>query len=171
MPTHVALLRAINVGGTGKLPMAELRSLCERVGFTNVRTYIQSGNVVFTSRGSAARAKDTLEEVLEKRLGKPHAAILRSLAELEAIEVTNPFPNAEPNRLLVVFLDSAPPKDAVKGWSVPGPESLALKGRELFIHFPNGVGQSKLKIPFADVGTGRNLNTVRALLEIARGSG
>ena len=76
MPTHIALLRAINVGGTGKLPMTELRALCEELGFANVRTYIQSGNVVFESRLSQARAKAALEAALEARMGRGHAALL-----------------------------------------------------------------------------------------------
>lgn len=167
MPTHIALLRAINVGGTGKLPMVELRALCETLGFTNVRTYIQSGNVVFESKLAAARTKAALEDALEARLGKRHAALLRSPAELESIESRNPFPEADPNRLLVVFLDAPPPRGALDKVKIPGRERLNLDGRELFIHFPDGMGQSKLKVPLADVGTGRNLNTIRALLRLA----
>ena len=167
MPTHIALLRAINVGGTGKLPMADLRALCGDLGFANVRTYIQSGNVVFESRLAAARAKAALEGALEARLGRRHAVLLRSVAELEGVERRNPFPAADPKRLLVVFLDAPPPRGALDGWKIPGREQLRLDGRELFIHFPDGMGTSKLKVPFADVGTGRNLNTVRALLALA----
>lgn len=167
MPRHIALLRAINVGGTGKLPMAELRALCEALGFTNVRTYIQSGNVVFDSRLSAARAKRALEDALEQRLGKRHAALLRTADELAAIEARNPFPDADPKRVLVVFVDEPPPRAALTGVKIPGREQLHLDGRELFIHFPDGMGTSKLKVPLANEGTGRNLNTVRALLELA----
>ncbi|WKW12727.1 DUF1697 domain-containing protein [Pseudogemmatithrix spongiicola] len=167
MPTHIALLRAINVGGTGKLPMAELRALCESIGFTNVRTYIQSGNVVFESRLCAVRARRALEDALERRLGKRHAALLRSVDELVEVETRNPFRDADPKRVLVVFLDDAPPRTVMKGVKIPGREQLHLDGRELFIHFPDGMGTSKLKVPLADQGTGRNLNTVRALLELA----
>ncbi len=167
MPTHIALLRAINVGGTGKLPMAELRRLCESLGFAKVRTYIQSGNVVFDTRLSAARAKATLEAALEARLGRRHAAIVRSPAQLADVERDNPFRDADPARVLVVFLDAPPLHDAVKGWRIPGREQLHLAGRELFIHFAEGMGRSKLKVPFADIGTARNLNTIRAILELA----
>lgn len=167
MPTHIALLRAINVGGTGKLPMTELRALCEGLGFANVRTYIQSGNVVFESRLSPKRAKAELEGALEARLGKRHAAVLRSAEELAAVESRNPFPEAEPKQLLVVFLDAPPPRDALAAVKIPGRERLHLDGRELFIHFPDGMGRSKLKVPFTGEGTGRNLNTVRALLRLA----
>jgi uncharacterized protein (DUF1697 family) len=79
----------------------------------------------------------------------------------------NPFPEAEPNRLMIIFLDDAPPRSAIADVKVPGRERLHLDGRELFIHFPDGMGSSKLRVPFAAVGTGRNLNTVRKLIEMA----
>ena len=168
--TLIALLRAINVGGTGKLPMADLRALCEKAGFTNVRTYIASGNVVLDSKRSPAAAKTTLETALAKRLGKPCQVLIRSAHELAAAIAANPFPDAEPNRLLILFLDVPPPAGALDKVKIPGREKLKVVGRELFIHFPEGQGQSKLRIPLLDVGTGRNLNTVRALLAMARDS-
>jgi len=150
--------------------MADLRELCEKLGFANVRTYIQSGNVVFTAKGTTAAVKRTLEDALEKRLKKRHLAMVRSLAELEAIDKANPYQKAEGNRVYVLFLDDAPPKDSIDGWKTPGGEQLTLRGRELFMHFPNGMGQSKLKIPFANLGTARNFNTIRALIEMAKSS-
>jgi uncharacterized protein (DUF1697 family) len=166
--TLVALLRAINVTGTGVLKMEDLRTICSRLGFTDPRTYIASGNVVLGSKVSPAAAKAKLEQALLTTLGKPCRVIIREPAELVAIERAIPFPEAEPDRLLVLFLDDAPPKHALKDLKPPGGERLALKGREIFIHFPNGQGQSKLKIPFLDVGTGRNLNTVRALIAMTQ---
>jgi uncharacterized protein (DUF1697 family) len=168
VPIHIALLRAINVGGTGKLPMADLRKLCEKAGFTDVRTYIQSGNVVFKSKGAAASAKKTLEDALEKKLKKRHTAIVRSLAELEAVEQANPYKKSPPNYTYVLFLDETPPRGAIDGWKTPGGEELTLTDRELYMNFPNGMGQSKLKIPFANLGTARNFNTIRALIAMAR---
>lgn len=168
MATYIALLRAVNVGGTGKLPMADLRALCEKAGFRDVRTYIASGNVVFTSDLTAPRALVTLESALAKRLGIATQVLIRTADELEAVIAANPFPEAEPNQLIVVFLSKEEPLSAIDGWKIPGRERIALVGRELFIHYPDGIGQSKLKAPFADQGTGRNLNTVRALLAMAR---
>ncbi len=165
--TLIGLLRAVNVGGTGKLPMADLRALCADLGFTDAATYIQSGNVVFRTRLSTAKAKSTLEAALSKRLGKPASVIMRTHEELVAVERANPFPDAAPNKLLVLFLDVAPAKHALADVKAPGGEQLMLVRRELFVHFPDGMGQSKLKIPFADLGTGRNLNTVRALLALS----
>ncbi len=167
MPTHIALLRAVNVGGTGKLPMAELRELAAGLGFENPRTYIQSGNLVFESRLGAAKVKQSLEAALTKRMGKPCAVILRSATELETVVAENPYPDAAPSQLLVLFLDGKPDAKVLAAVQAPGGERLAAGRREVYLHFPNGMGQSKLKIPFADIGTGRNLNTVRALLQMA----
>jgi uncharacterized protein (DUF1697 family) len=83
----------------------------------------------------------------------------------------NPFPAAAPRQVLVLFLDEAPPSDALETVVAPGQERLALRGREIFIHFPEGMGPSKLKVPFQKVGTGRNLNTVRKLADMAQARG
>lgn len=166
--TFIALLRAINVGGTGKLPMSELVTLCEAAGFKGAKTYIQSGNVVFGSSLSEANVKAKLERALAAKMGKPFAALVRNHAELEAVVKRNPFKKAAPNRLLVVFLDEAPARDALAGLKIPAREEVKLDGREIFIHFPDGMGQSKLKIPLMKTGTGRNLNTVVKLVEMAR---
>ncbi len=169
MNTFVALLRAINVGGTGKLPMAELRQLCEACGFSNVATYIQSGNVVFRSVLGEAAAKKTLEQALAVKMGKPFGVMMRGGAEMARLTAEAPYPAALPNQLYVIFLDAPPDqlaKDRLANLVAPGGEEWELRGRELFIHFPGGVGQSKLKIPFQKEGTGRNLNTVRKLAEM-----
>lgn len=166
MPQHIALLRAVNVGGTGQLPMVELRALAEGLGFTEVQTYIQSGNLIFRSRQSAAAVKRSLESALVQRLGKPYAVLLRTREELREIDATNPFPDAEPAKVLVLFLDAKPDRTILASVKLPGRERIVAGAREVYIHFPAGMGQSKLKIPFADVGTGRNLNTLRALLRI-----
>jgi uncharacterized protein (DUF1697 family) len=166
MAQYIALLRAVNVGGTGKLPMTELREIAATLGFTDVQTYIQSGNLVFRSRKSAPAVKSALEAALSKRLGKPATVLLRSAEDLQTIETANPFPDAAPAQVLVLFLDGAPDKQILAAVKPTGGERLVAGRREVYLHFPNGMGQSKLKIPFADVGTGRNLNTLRALLKI-----
>ena len=168
MAVFVALLRAVNVGGTGKITMDDLRALCESAGFGNVRTYIQSGNVVFTSKHGAAAVQQKLEAALAKKMGKPVGVHIRTPAEIAAIIDRNPFKKAAPNRLLVLFLDRAAPKNALADLTIPGREEVALSGREIFIHYPDGMGRSKLKIPFASTATGRNLNTVTKLLELCR---
>src|SRR5882757_10032696 len=105
MGAFVALLRAVNVGGTGKLPMSDLKNICEELGFGAVRTYIASGNVVFTSRKSAAAIKVALEKRLEAYAGKPLGVLVRTAAEMAQVLADNPFLSAQPNRTVAVFLD------------------------------------------------------------------
>ncbi|MBB4184969.1 uncharacterized protein (DUF1697 family) [Sinorhizobium terangae] len=167
MPVYVALLRAINVGGTGMLPMAELKAICESLGFTDVRTYIQSGNVLFRSELSEAKVQKRLEDALAERMGKAPGVILRSRSQLEKIADEAPFAGAKPNFLLVTFLPEPPPADALEKLVAPDGEEVRISGREIYIHFPNGSGKSKLKLPALKPGTARNLNTVRKLAELA----
>ncbi|MBL9098091.1 MAG: DUF1697 domain-containing protein [Alphaproteobacteria bacterium] len=167
MTVYVALLRAVNVGGTGKLPMAELKAMCEAAGFRHVRTYIASGNVVFESKASAARVKAALEVRLEDYAGKPVGVMVRTAEELAAVLKANPFAKAAPNRVLVSFLDEAPPKDALAHATGVRGEEMRLGARELYVHYDDGIGTSKLRIPAAKDGTARNINTVAALVKLA----
>ncbi|OCJ11750.1 hypothetical protein A6U86_01395 [Rhizobium sp. AC27/96] len=167
MTVFVALLRAVNVGGTGTLPMAELKALCEEIGFTDVKTYIQSGNVLFRSDETEASVQARLEEVLARKMGKSPGVILRSRRELETVAEGSPFPHAKPNYLLVTFLPEAAPKDVLDKLVAPGGEEVQAAGREIYIHYPDGSGRSKLKLPALKAGTARNLNTVRKLAEMA----
>lgn len=169
MKKYVALLRAVNVGGTGNLPMADLRSMCAEFGFEDVETYIASGNVVFESRGSAATAKANLEARLLDYAGKPVGVVVRSAPEMVAILEANPFPNVEPNKSYVVFLDGAPPGDTVETAKGRVDEELRLGKREIYIRYPNGMGRSKLSVPAAKLGAARNMNTVAALAKLASG--
>ena len=167
MHSYVALLRAVNVGGTGKLPMSELKAMCERAGFAQVRTYIASGNVVFGSAQPAARVKAGLEEALHAYAGKSVAVMVRTAAEMAAVLAPNPFPGCAPNRTMAIFLDNAPAPDALETVSGRQNEELALGVREIYVHYGDGIGDSKLKIPAAKEGTARNMNTVAKLVEMA----
>ncbi|MET0385279.1 MAG: DUF1697 domain-containing protein [Polyangiales bacterium] len=167
MAVYVALLRAINVGGTGKLPMRELVALCEDAGFRDVKTYIQSGNVVFTSKLDEAKAQAKLSKALAAKLGKVHGLTLRSARELDAALAHNPFKKQPPNRVMIIFMNDKLAPKLIDGVVSPDGEELAVKGRELYIHYPSGLGRSKLKLPFAKDGTARNINTVTKLAELA----
>jgi uncharacterized protein (DUF1697 family) len=167
MKRYVALLRAVNVGGTGKLPMSDLKAMCREAGFARVETYIASGNVVFESSAAPAKVKAELEERLRAYKGKAVGVILRSSRELAAVLKANPFPGAEPKHTYVIFLDSPAPLDALSHASGRQDEQLHLGEREIFVHYPGGMGRSKLKIPAAKTGTARNMNTVAKLVEIA----
>ena len=167
MTAFVALLRAVNVGGTGKLSMSDLKDLCEALGFGSVKTYIASGNVVFTSRKSEAAVKKALEARLEAYAGKPVGVLVRTAAEMAQVLSDNPFPKAAPNRTMAVFLDRAPASDTLAGIRGRKDEEIGLGRREIYIHYGEGMAKSKLVVPTAKSGTARNLNTVAALAKMA----
>jgi uncharacterized protein (DUF1697 family) len=167
MGSFVALLRAVNVGGTGKLPMSDLKALCEQLGFGAIRTFIASGNVVFTSRKSEAAIKAALEKQLAAYAGKPVGVLIRSAAEMAQVLSDNPFPQAAPNRVMALFLDRAPPADTLAGLRGQRDEQIQLGRREIYIHYGQGMGTSKLVIPAARTGTARNMNTVATLAKMA----
>ena len=163
----VALLRAVNVGGTGKLPMQDLHTICERLGYTKIRTYIASGNVVFASKLSQTKVKLALEESLATYAGKPVGVLVRTAVEMAAILAANPFAHAASNRTVAVFLDEPPPSDALKFATGQRNEQLKLGLREIYIHYGEGMAGSRLKIPAAKKGTARNMNTIAKLAEMA----
>ncbi len=167
MTAFVALLRAVNVGGTGKLPMRALKALCEGLGFGQVRTYIASGNVVFASGLSARIVKASLEDSMRDYAGKPVGVFVRTGAEMSAIVAGNPFPDAPPARVAAIFLDARPADDALDHVSGADGEQIALGRREIYVHYINGMGRSRLRIPVAADGTARNMNTVAKLAAMA----
>ena len=167
MSCFIALLRAVNVGGTGKLPMSDLKGLCEELGFARVRTYIASGNVVFASGKSESAIKKALDASLEAYAGKPVGVCVRNAAEMAQVLAENPFPKAAPNRVMAVFLHRAPPADALTGIRGQKDEQIALGRREIYIHYGDGMAKSKLVVPVAKTGTARNMNTVATLAKMA----
>jgi uncharacterized protein (DUF1697 family) len=167
MTRYIALLRAINVGGTGKLPMSDLRAICEDAGFARVETYIASGNVLFDSKAAASKVKDELEARLRAYAGKPIDVVLRTASEIAAVLKANPFPKAESKHTYAIFLDEPPPADALASVSGQHDEEVRLGKKEIFVHYPTGMGRSKLRIPAAKRGTARNMNTVAKLVELA----
>lgn len=167
MPVHVALLRAVNVGGTGTLAMADLKALCEGLGFTDVKTYIQSGNVLFRSDLAPGEAGRMLDEALAGHLGKAPGVMIRDRAALDRIAAANPFPQEAPNLTHITFLPQAAPADALETLVAPDGEQAHVAGTEIYVHYPNGSGRTKMKLPALKPGTARNLNTVRKLAEMA----
>jgi uncharacterized protein (DUF1697 family) len=178
MTSYAALLRGINVGGNRMVAMADLRSLVTKLGFSDVRTLLQSGNVVFRDR---ARPTPQIERLLEaeaaKRLGLQTDFVVRTSVEWQSIIAANPFQQeaeSAPARLLVLLFKKAPTPAAVQAFKkgIVGPEIVHAAGRELYIVCPNGVGKARLKGAVLGVpGTGRNWNTVlklAAALEPAR---
>ena len=167
MANYIALLRAVNVGGTGKLAMADLVAMCEAAGFAKVKTYIASGNVVFQSAKGEAKVKADLEAKLAAHAGKPVGVMVRTAAEMASVLAANPFSEKAPNRTVAIFLDDAPPNNAATAARHLNSEDIALGKREIYVHFGDGMADSKLVIPAAKTGTMRNMNTVAKLAAMA----
>ncbi len=174
MTVWIALLRGINVGGANKLPMKDLRASVESLGYRDVATYIQSGNLVFESD----EAEDTIVAALRDMIGERHGlsvpVVVRTLVEMEAALAGHPDAagDIDPKLLHVAFLDRVP-HDAggveADAWL---PDRWSLTGRELFLNYPHGSARSRMTIdrfekPWEVTATARNLNTVSKLVELA----
>jgi uncharacterized protein (DUF1697 family) len=167
MTGYVALLRAVNVGGTGKLPMTTLTALCEAVGLTDVRTYIASGNVVFRSDRAEAEVRAALEGRLHAHAGKSVGVVVRTATEVADVLARNPFADAPGNRVMALFVDGPLPADPLEGVTGAKDEEIRLGKRELFVFYPSGMAATRLRIPSEKIGTARNMNTVAKLAEMA----
>ena len=166
MTNFVAFLRAVNVAGTGKLPMPDLRAMGEGCGFAEVRTFIASGNLLFASDRSEGEVKAALEERLSAYAGKPVPVLVRTSSEIAAIIASNPFPDAHPSRHLVYFHDVPPADDLIARCRDINCERLALIGRELHVDYGDGIRFTKLKIPGKMEHTARSINTVTRLSKL-----
>ena len=178
MPVLICMLRGVNLGGHHKIKMDALRVLCESLKFEDPRTYVQSGNVVFRTKekNSPALARK-IQQAIEATFGFSPEVILRTPDELRKAIRANPFAarrDIEPGKLLLTFLaaDPGPEAQATLVTLKSHPEELHLKGRELYIYFPNGAGKTKLPWSsveklFKTTGTARNWNSVSKMLAIA----
>jgi uncharacterized protein (DUF1697 family) len=167
--SYVALLRAVNVGGTGKLPMPRLLELCADAGFTGARTYIASGNVIFQSPDCETAVRDALQARLLAYAGKPIGVIVRSAAEIAKLMTVNPFADKPGNRVMALFTDDKIPKHPLDGAAGIRNEEIRLGPRALFIFYPDGMARTRLRLPTERNGTARNMNTVARLAELAGG--
>ncbi len=167
MKSLIAFLRGINVGGDTALSMARLKSICEEIGFKAVSTYIRSGNVIFCSELSGEMLVKKLELALYESEKRHITVILRTKKELQTIITCNPFPKANPSQIGVMFFANSVPQDLLKDVIISGPEEVKISGREIYIHYPNGIGRSKFKLPTMNQrGTVRNINTITKLIEL-----
>lgn len=167
MTTYIALLRAVNVGGTGRLPMADLKALCAKLGFRRIETYIASGNVVFDCGLAEEKVRAQLESLLLEYAGKAVGAFVRTADEMKILLKRNPFPDQEPKLTYSFFLHEKPAADALDDVRGRADEEIRLGRREIYVYYPSGMGQSKLQIPAARLGTSRNMNTVAKLVELS----
>jgi len=176
--TFVALLRGVNVGGKALVPMADLRAVLSALGLEDVRTYIQSGNVVFSTSGDdEALLGSRIERAIAGAFDVAPAVLLRRPAELDRIAWSNPYLGAgtDTSRLHVVFLDRRPEPSAAAELDPTRspPDSLTLDGREIYLHLPGGAGRSKLTLDYFERvlgvrATQRNWNTLLKLLELSQ---
>jgi uncharacterized protein (DUF1697 family) len=171
----VALIRGINVGGRSKLSMTELRSTLSDAGFPDVRTHIQSGNLLITPSSGPKQLVETLEQIIEDRFGMTVRVITRTRKQLEDIIERNPFvePDIKPSSLHAIFLESAPAAGRVADLDPDRspPDRFAVSGTEVYLRYPNGSGRSKLSLDYFErklevSGTARNWNTVTRLSEL-----
>jgi uncharacterized protein (DUF1697 family) len=176
-PAWIALLRGINVGGRNPVPMDDLRALCAGLGWTEARSYIQSGNLVFRARDGAGELETRLEEAVERRFGLAIPVLVRTAAEWRGYVESNPFPEvaASAPGLLMLALSREPPlagaAEALRERAADG-ERIAEAGGALWIHYAGGAGRSRISPGLLDrvVGsavTTRNWRTVEALAAMA----
>ncbi len=180
MKKYISMLRGINVSSQKKVKMADLKTLYESLKFVNVKTYIQSGNVIFDSSISdVGKLKRNIEQNIEKTFGFYVSVIIRSKVEFEGIINRNPFVGQgsaeDDTKLLVTFLTDASPESIANAIQqfVTKPEALEVRGKEIYLHCPNGYGRSKLSNNFLErklgvKATTRNWKTVKRLYELSQ---
>jgi uncharacterized protein (DUF1697 family) len=166
---YIALLRAVNLGGNSTLAMADLVSLCEGAGFSNICTYVASGNVVFDCELSEAAAGLVIGEALRKKTGKAIDVLVRSGAQLGGVLDANPFSQHPPYKVGALFVDAPLPDDLMLSLKGHKDEQIVLGERVIYVYYPQGMGKSRLNLPYAAEGTMRNMNTVAKLAAMAGG--
>lgn len=175
MNVWIVLLRGVNIGGKHIVPMAELRELLEGAGFSDIRTYIQSGNCVFCSNiAQRAVIADTVSDAIERKYGFRPTSFALTPDEMDDALAANPFPDVEPKSVHLQFLGDPPTKadlDGLRAIAQPG-EDFALIGKVLYLYLPHGAGRSPVaqklgQFVKADM-TGRNIGSVRKIAEMAR---
>jgi uncharacterized protein (DUF1697 family) len=167
---YVALLRGVNLVGKSSLKMADLTAIADDLGLTGARTYVASGNLIFASDEPEEKLRTLLEKNLQKHMGKPVRVMLRTADEMEEVVKSNPFTDEPGNRVQAFFMVEPPPGDLLSTVrNQDDDERIATGPREVFVAYgERGIGKSRLRIPVAEAGTARNMNTVAKLAELAR---
>ena len=166
MTAYVALVRAVNVGGTGKLGKEKLKAIGEACGFGKVRTFINSGNLLFVTELGEAEVRKRVEERIAAHFGKAMPVFVRSAAELAEAVRRDPFTDDKPSRCLAHFIDEKPVQAMLdEARDVQG-ERLALGPRLIYVSYGEGIGKTKLKLPAVKRGTARNMNSVAKIAEL-----
>jgi uncharacterized protein (DUF1697 family) len=168
--SYVALLRSVNLVGNSVLKMADLRAIAEELGLGSPRTFIASGNLLFTSDKPEKKLRSLLEKRVAAHMGKEVRVLVRTAEEMASVHRSNPFPEAAGNSTLAFFLNDPPPADLLETVRKQADdERIATGVREVYVAYgERGIGRSRLRIPAAESGTARNMNTVAKLAELAR---
>ena len=164
---QIAFLRAVNVGGTGKLAMSDLQRICVEAGFSQVKTYIASGNVCFTSPWSCDQSRKAIEDGLFKLTGNNIRCFVYSLEELNEIIDNNPFAAFPGNQTVAILLQEQAMPDALNNLKAHSTEQLQIGSRCIYVYYPDGMGKSRLVVPAAQTGSARNFNTLLKMRELA----
>ena len=172
MSTYVAFLRGINLGSTNKISMADLRALAEGLGYTEVRTYINSGNLIFATAKRPATLERELAKAIAVQIGHQIDVTVRTPGQLETILAGNPYPDGNPSQVTVAFLTGPASAGAEKKVATVAAEHepFTIAGTEVYVHYSHGIGTSKLAEKFSSIigvsATVRNVRTVAKVLEL-----
>ena len=169
MTAYVALLRAVNVSGTGKLPKEDLKAMGEACGFDNVRTFINSGNLLFTSELGEAEVHGRFAKAVEEYFRRPVKVLVRSAAEMAEAAAANPFPDDRPAGVMANFIDDKPAQAMLDEARDVRGERMALGPRLIYVSYGQGIADSRLKLPALKQGTARNMNSVAKIAELLAG--
>jgi uncharacterized protein (DUF1697 family) len=170
LTAYVALLRGVNLPGVSSLKMVDLKQIAGELGLKRARTYIASGNLLFVSAEPEEKLRRMLEKDLQAHMGRDVRVMLRTAAEMAEAVRRNPFTDSPGNRVQVFFMNDAPPanwRDTVRNQAED--ERVGAGAREVYVAYgEKGIGKSRIKIPAAESGTARNMNTVAKLADLTR---
>jgi uncharacterized protein (DUF1697 family) len=170
--TYVAFLRGVNLGPSNKIAMPALRTMAEELGYTDVATYINSGNLIINSPKKAATVEREISDAIKKTFGRPIDVTVRTSAQLKNILAENPYPDGNPSQVTVAFLTKPPAKDAKDKVAAVAAdyEPFTFAGQQVYVNYTQGLGKSKLAEKFSAIigvsSTVRNIRTVEKVLAL-----
>jgi uncharacterized protein (DUF1697 family) len=173
--TYVTFLRGVNLGPTNKISMPELRAMPEGLGYTDVATYINSGNLIISSTKKAATVEREISDAIKETFGRPIDVTVRTPAQPDKILAENPYPDGNPSQVTVAFLTKTPAAEAKDKLAAVAKdyEPFTFFGQQVYVNYSKGIGRSKLAEKFSDIigvsSTVRNIRTVQKVLALCGG--
>jgi len=167
---YVALLRGVNLLGVSTLKMDDLRAIAQQLRLGSPRTFIASGNLLFVSGRNEKSLQRLIAKAVTERMGRSVGVTLRTAKEMIAVVKGNPFGDQAGNMVQAFFLNAPPPEDALEMARNIDDERIALGKREIYVAYgERGIGKSRLRLPLAEAGTARNMNSVAKMAELLTG--